>query len=201
MSRSSPVVAFCGSRGLPASAAPLVVRVVGAVLARGSSVVTGCASGGDALVVRAFLSLGVSVSRLSVFAVGGAGGSGFWSGSALAVVRRAAGAGVFVRWWAGGVSSVPLRARLAARSRACFSAAVSSGAGRGVVGFVGGGWSVSPGSWSSVRFALSLGVPVVVFPVGCSVSCFPRRFRGVRPGRWVPCSGAFASGFLWSSGG
>lgn len=198
------VVAFCGSRVVPGSAAPLVGAVVRSVLASGRGVAVGCASGGDALVVRAVLAAGVSPSRLRLFAVGGSCGSGFWRGSALPAVRAAASWGAVVRWWAGGGASVPLRSRLAARSRACFRAALGSPA-PGVVAFVVGGFSASAGSWSSVRFALRScpSVPVVVFPVGCSVSCFPRSFAGVGAGSWVPAasSGVWASGFRWVPAG
>lgn len=200
----SSVVAFCGSRGVPGSAAPLVGAVVSSVLGSGRRVAVGCARGADALVVRAVLAAGVSAARLSVFAVGGSCGSGFWAGSAVPAVVAASRAGALVSWWAGGAASVPLRARLAARSRACFRAALGSSR-PGVVAFVSGGFSASPGSWSSVRFALRScpSVPVVVFPVGCSVSCFPRSFAGVGRGSWVPAasSGVWASGFRWVPSG
>lgn len=220
----SAVVGFFGSRGLPSvgAAGGLVSRVVGAVVSSGRSVAVGCASGGDAAALSARLALPFPPSRsrsaLSVFAVGGPGGAGFWRCSAVSVVSRAAAlavspgfglsAPVSVRWWAGGAAGVRLGARLAARSAALVRAVAAGGSGSGLVGFVSGGWSASPGSWRSVGLALAAGLPVVVFPVGCSVSCFPASFapcrawpspRGVGPRlpvSWVP---AAASG-VWARG-
>jgi hypothetical protein len=182
----------------------LVSSVVSSVLASGRGVAVGCASGADALALSAALSAGASPV---VFAVGGPSGAGFWRGSALALVRRAAAAGCSVRWWAGGPASVPLRRRLRSRSVAFVSAVAASGPGAGLVGFVAGGWSVSPGSWGSVASALAAGLPVVVFPVpgprsaaeggGCAASAFPRSFRGVGRVRWVRAgSGVWSAGFL-----
>ena len=192
-----PVVVFAGSRFLPSSVRSLVSRVVLAVLSAGFSVWVGCASGGDAFVLSSFLALGAAGSRLSVFAVGGSSGAGFWRCSAFSLVRRAAAAGARVVWWAGGGRSVPLRSRLWRRSRRCvFSGgSVASRGGRaGFVAFVSGGRSVSPGSWGSARLALSSGLSVVVFPVSCSVSCFP----SLGSGSWVVAgSGVWASGFRW----
>jgi hypothetical protein len=70
------------------------------------------------------------------------------------------------------------------------------GQGSGLVAFVCGGWSSSPGTWGTVREALLSGLPVVAFPVcGCSVSAFPSSFVGVGPVRWVPAGrGVWASG-------
>ncbi len=185
------LVGFFGSRSLPSS--PLVSRVVASVLASGRGVAVGCASGGDALALSAALAAG---SSPLVFAVGGPSGAGFWRGSALGLVRRAAAAGCPVRWWAGGAASLSLRRRLRARSVAFVAAVSASGPGAGLVGFVRGGWSASPGSWGSVGSALAAGLPVVVFPVGCPVSAFPCSFRGVGRVRWLPAgSGVWAAGF------
>ena len=205
MSVSVPLVGFFGSRRLPSGASGLVRQVVASVVQSGRGAAVGCASGGDAAALSALVSGGVvRVPFLRVFAVGGPSGQGFWRGSALSLVQQVASLRVpwggqrraVVSWWAGGSASVPLRVRLRQRSRAFVQAVAASGPGAGLVGFVVGGWQVSPGSWGSVQFALSLGLPVVLFPVGCSVSCFPRSFRGVGQVRWVPAgSGVWARGF------
>lgn len=211
-------VGFGGSRGLPSVASPggLVSQVVASVVSSGRGVAVGCASGADAAVLSARLALGfpagVSCPSLAVFAVGGPSGRGFWRCSALPVVRQAAalvgsrGHGVAspvaVSWWAGGGPSVPLRARLRRRSVALVQAVAASGSGAAFVAFVSGGFQASRGSWGSVRSALSLGLPVVVFPVGCRASCFPRSFRSVGSVRWVPAaqSGVWARGFRVQQG-
>ena len=142
------LVAFAGSRSLPSSARSLVASVVGAVLASGRRVGVGCAVGADAFALAA--ALAVSPAAVSVFAVGGPRGLGFSSGSALALVRRAFASGALVAWRAGGPLSVPLRARLALRSRACVAVAAASGAGAGLVAFVSAPPPSSVGSWRSV---------------------------------------------------
>ena len=208
------LVGFAGSRSLPSVSAPggLVSRVVGSVVASGHPVAVGCCVGADAAVLSARLRLGFPSSssghQLVLFSVGGpaSGGSfvsrlaslsGFWRGSALGHVRAAAAlsvspghgcvAPVSVRWWAGGAASVPLGRRLPRRSRALVSELARSG---GVlVAFVGPGRSV--GTAGTVRAAWAAGVPVFVFPVGCSASVLPP----VSGARWVRCSG---SAGVWS---
>ena len=187
------VVAFGGSRGLPASGEPLVRRVVGAVLGAGRSVAVGCAAGADAAVVRSVLSAGAA-SRLSVFSAFGRGGRGAFGWSAVGVVRAAAVAGARVLWWAGGGPSVGLVARLLARSAACVRCAAAGGVGSGLVLFVSS--ARSRGSWGAARSAARCGLPVVVFLVGLPVSCLVSLGRG----RWVRAgSGVWAGGWLWVS--
>ncbi len=193
---SSPFVAFVGSRSLPASVAGLVQSVVSAVAAAGRSACVGCAVGADAAALVSAVSLGVPVQ---VFAVGARSGQGFWSGSAFGPVLSASRLPfVRVAWGAGGPVGQPLPVRLLRRSLACVWWAARSGAGCGLVAFVVGGFRSSAGSWRSVRFAVRLGLPVVVFPVGCSVSCFP----SFGAGSWVPAaaSGVWSSGFRWVAG-
>ena len=91
------LVGFVGSRCL---VAPGVVPVVRSVLASGRGVAVGCASGVDASALS--VALAVAPARVSVFAVGGASGRGFWSGRLPALVARAVSAGASVAWWAGG---------------------------------------------------------------------------------------------------
>lgn len=185
---SSRVVLFGGSRALPASAAGLVGAVVRAVLRSGRAVAVGCASGADALVVATTLGAGAA-ARLSVFAVGGPSGVGFWRGRLPAWVLSAARAGASVRWFAGGGLSLPLRARLVRRSRA--SVAVSGAAA--AVFFVSSARSI--GSFRCAAFAASRGVPVFVFPVGLPGSALPS-LPGLA-GAWRPAR--FSGYFRWCS--
>jgi len=212
-------VAFSGSRSLCAEASPFVRRVLASVVASGRGVAVGCACGLDAVVVRSVGSV-VPAASLSVFAVFSSSGAGAWGGSAVSSVRAAAAAGASVVWSAGG--SGVLRSRLRSRSAAMVRFAAASGAGAGLVAFVSGGWAASPGSWSTVRLAAELGLPVVVFPVrpllpesgsgpavgvafslGEGFSSLPSLSRWAGPGRWVPAarSGLWASGFRWVPGG
>lgn len=213
-----PVVGFFGSRSWPASPVSGVsVAAVVAAVAGGRGVAVGCARGADEAALRARLVLPFPASsspRLSVFAVGGSGGSGFavsrgrvvsafgsvrWAASVAAASPGGHGGAcpVSVSWWAGGPASVPLRRRLAARSRAFVSFVASCASpGSGLVGFVCPGRSV--GSWLSVRLGLLAGLPVVVFPsVSGAAGGFPSSFAGVGAVSWVPAarSGLWAAGF------
>ncbi len=207
-------VGFAGSRSLPsvAAAGGLVSRVVGSVVGSGRAVAVGDCVGADAAVLSARLALPFRSSSsglaLRVFAVGGPvssspSWSGFWRGSAVSLVRSAASlavspghgccAPVAVRFWAGGGVRLPLRARLRRRSAAFVASVAAGGAGAGLVVFVSGGLSASVGSWVSVGEAVGVGLPVVVFPVGCSVSCFPSL-----GGAWGSAgSGVWSLGFRW----
>jgi len=200
---------------LPASAGSLVSAVVGSVAAAGRGVAVGCASGGDAAVLSALCSGRVFVP-FAVFAAFGVGGVGAGRFSAVPLVARAASlsscAGGSVRWvrfWAGGGPSVPLVARLRARSAALVSFVASSGPGAGVVAFLSS--PLSRGSVRSLRLAVRAGLPVVAFPVGFPARLLPRfgsgrwvvAGRGVwaRGWRWVPGGASASSGALLSRGG
>lgn len=180
-------VGLVGSRGL-GPCGGLVSAVVRSCASAGFSFASGCASGADSLCVSAVLSAGLSPL---VFAVGSSSGSGFWRSSSP--LASSGFPGCSVRWLAGGSLSVPLVPRLRARSLALVSF-LSSCSRSALVGFVWGGPVRSPGSWLSLRAAVSAGVPVVVFPVGCSV----RRFARFGRGRWVVAgSGVWSRGFVW----
>ncbi len=173
---SRSLVVFAGSRGLGSSSLSLVSPVVRAVLRAGFGVSVGCSRGADALVLSAFFAVGGLPSALSVFAVGGSSGRGFWRGSALALVRSAAAAGSRVFWYSGGPLSLSLPRRLRSRSCACARSAgavLAAGGSAGFVAFVAGGASTSHGYWAAARVALRAGLPVGVFPVACSVSSVP----------------------------
>jgi hypothetical protein len=138
----------------------------------------GCAVGADAIAIQACLLH--PGARLSVFAVGLPSGFGFWSGSALPVVRKAAAAGVPVRWAAGGhPGRVPLVPRLMARS---------------VAGFQGCALSLffSPGRGSSAVAVRSLrvGIPVILF---CA---FPPELS-YRGQVWLPVASQFMGSPCW----
>ena len=199
------LVGFVGSRSLSGSFSGLVGRVVSRVFSSGRSVAVGCASGADQLVLSAALSSlprPASAPWVHVFAAFGPGGLGSAGGaSAVSTVLSAAslvgapGSGlaspVVVHFWAGSSPGVPLASRLRTRSATLVSTVAAALPPSGLVAFVSGGLSVSPGSWRSVRLAIRSGLPVVVFPCGCSVSCFPR----LGSGSWV----AAGAGPLWGS--
>lgn len=159
-----------GSRALPPAGLSLA-RALGADLAFQRLVLhVGCAPGADEAAFAGFSSVGGSAV---VFAVGGPS-SGFPAGAPPAWIARASATpGVSVRWWAGGPPAVPLRARLARRSRAA------------LVGADAAAWVVSsPASRGSLRAAAAAaaaGIPVFVFPVGFSPAALP----ALGAGRWV----------------
>ena len=175
-----PFVAVCGSRSLPSSFGPLVASVVRSVAAAGRGVCVGCSSGADALAVSAVAALPSSLlwrSALWVFCAGPA--------SELPPAVRGC-----ARPWAGGPASLPLRARLAARSAACVRFAAASGPRAGLVCF--GLSPSSRGSLLACSLAVSLGLPVVVFPCGSPLAV-------LGPGAWSPAgSGVWASAVRWA---
>jgi hypothetical protein len=215
-----PLLMFAGSRDLVPGSADIAAAVSVAV-GSGSRIVTGCATGADALVIRAALALGPDgVAALSVLAAHGpvsppwsaarSSAPGSWSGSALADVAAAVLAGASVSWWSGGGPGVALRARLARRSLAAVRLVAAGGPGSGLVAwcsrlpphpFRSGPWhSCGSGSWSSVAAAARLGLPVVVVPVGplarVSLARWPVLPAG---GDWSPVSsGPLSGAALWS---
>jgi hypothetical protein len=177
---------FGGSRVCQSQA--LVSRVVGAWLASGGSVSTGCATGADALVVSSCLawsSLAGSggAGQLSVFAAFGPGGRGSWFRSSVAGVQAAAAAGAQVSWCAGGELGLPLSVRLFRRSWAALCGCNSA------VFFEPG-----PGSLSVATAAVGRGLPVFVFSTSA-----PACLRGCG-GCWVPGVFAGLGCWRWSSG-
>ena len=167
---------FGGSRSLPSSFFGLVRAVVAAAAPGAGWVSCGCAAGADQAVVAALLALGWA-ALLRLFCVGAPSGAGFWSGSApVSLFRAAAAAGASVSWLAGGVLSVPLRARLLRRSLAALPGCSAA------VFFLA---SPAPsGSLTIAAAAVSLfRLPVFVFPCGFSV--LPAGLAGCA-GAWVP---------------
>lgn len=178
------MVALAGSRVMPASGSALAVRVASDLAAGGASFVVGCCSGADAALLSAVPGF-VPPSLVRCLAAFGPGGVGAGPASAVAQVSAFAGAGGSVQWWAGGPASVPLRARLANRTRAVVSSATA-----GLVVFF-----ASPGSRGSLlacRCALARGLPVLAFAVGFSGSKLP----ALGAGAWLP-AGPFG-GFKWA---
>lgn len=196
-------IMVCGSRDLSAEGVELVRGVVRSVMGSGRSLLVGCAVGVDAVALDE--GLRVAADRVSLFSAFGPGGAGaVGKVSNVAGVVRAAAVGVAVEWWAGGLASVPVRARLANRSLSAVRAVSGSGGVLVAVvnappprSFGGGAFpSCGSGSWSSVAAAVQLGVPVVVFPVG-----FPSRALPSLPvpGQWVSAgSGVWSGGWKWS---
>jgi hypothetical protein len=211
---------LAGSRDLAPGAAN-IAAVVSDLVADGAHLVTGCATGADAQVIRAALTLGAQgAEALSVLAAHGPvspsspdsrfSAPGSWSGSAVATVAAAQRAGASVSWWAGGGPDVALRARLARRSLAAVRLVAASSVGSGLVAwpsrlppypFRAGAWpSCGSGTWASVAAAARLGVPVAVFPVGAVAGLplvsWPALAAG---GSWSPLtSGVLAGAAIWS---
>ena len=188
MSCGGGVVAVCGSRSLPLSAGPLVGRVVRSLLAGGSSLAVGCASGADAFVLSSAQAAG-AFSRVLVFAAFGPGGAGAaGSVSAVSVVSAAAAEGARVCWWAGGPAGVPVQARLSARTRKVVGAAST-----GLMAFFG--TSASRGTLLACRLAAARGLPVLAFSVGFSGQGLP----SLGEGSWVPSGrdGVWAGAWRW----
>lgn len=177
------VVAVAGSRILPASGSALVVQVASDLAAGGASFVVGCCSGADAALLSAVPG-SVPPSLVRCLAAFGAGGIGSGSSSAVGAVSSFAGAGGSVQWLAGGPASVPLRARLAGRTRAVIASADAAL----VVFFASPN---SRGSLLACRCAVSRGLPVVAFPVGFSGLDLPI----LGAGSWVPFGSL--GGFKW----
>jgi hypothetical protein len=220
MSTPMTLVMLAGSRDLAPGAAN-IAAVVSDLVADGAHLVTGCATGADAQVIRAALALGAQgAEALSVLAAHGPvspsspasrySAPGSWSGSAVADVAAAQRAGASVSWWAGGGPDVALRARLARRSLAAVRLVAASSCGSGLLAwpsrlpsypFRAGAWpSCGSGTWASVAAAARLGVPVVVFPVGelvtVPLSSWPAPAAG---GSWSPLtSGVLAGAAIWS---
>lgn len=143
---------------------------------------TGCAAGADQAAIQAALALGAA-GQLSVAAVGGPGGLGFWSGSACAAVRLASLRGASVSWWAGGQLSVPLVGRLSARSKAALVGCAAA------FFFCAPGGSA--GSLKTAAVAAARGVPVYFFNNG-QLPALPGQ-----AGSWSPVSMFGMSFLLW----
>lgn len=177
------VVALAGSRVLPASGSALVVRVASDLAAGGASFVVGCCSGADAALLSAVPG-SVPPSLVCCLCAFGTGGMGSGPASAVGAVSSFVHCGGTVQWWAGGPASVPLRVRLAVRTRAVVNAADS-----GLVVFFAS--PSSHGSLLACRCAVSRGLPVVAFPVGFSGANLPV----LGAGSWVPFGGS--GSFKW----
>lgn len=211
MSDNIKLVGFAGSRNLGVEYRPLVAKAVEAVVKDGRGIAVGCSLGADALALRACFSddWGLRVPHLRVFAAFGPDGDGDWTGSATRLVQSvarfpqassAAGNGrrIVVNWWAGGGSKAQLVPRLKNRTKAMVQAVGASGEGHGLVAFVTGGQNKSPGTWSAIRRANKQGIPVVVFPCGCSV----KRFPALGKGQWVRAGkGIWNAGWRWEQDG
>jgi hypothetical protein len=116
----------------------------------------------------------------------GTGGQGAGPASAVSQVAEFTASGGSVQWWAGGPASVPLRARLANRTRAV----ISSADGGLLVFFASPN---SRGSLLACRCAVSRGLSVLAFPVGFSAAQLPV----LGPGQWVKSD--HYNGYIWQS--
>jgi hypothetical protein len=181
------VVALAGSRSLPAGGAALVSRVAGALVRSSRSLVVGCCAGADAAVLTSSAAIPGCVRCLCAF---GPGGVGAGPASAVAAVQFFAAAGGSVYWWAGGSSALPLRVRLAARTRAVVLSASA------LVVFFGS--PSSRGSLLAASVAASCGLPVIAFPLSFPSSALPL----LGTGSWAPVdgSGLWADAWRWAAG-
>ncbi|MBL1265808.1 hypothetical protein [Candidatus Methylomicrobium oryzae] len=161
-----------------------MVRVASDLAAGGASLAVGCCTGADAALLSAVPG-SVPPSLMHCFAAFGPGGEGAGQFSAIAAVQAFAASGGSVCWWAGGPASVPLRSRLAGRTRAVVGAADA-----GLVAFFAS--PSSRGSLFACSCALSRGLPVVAFPVGFPGAELPL----LGAGSWVPFS--ILGGFKWA---
>jgi hypothetical protein len=196
------IVAVAGSRRLPLEASVVVSAVAGELVAGGCSIACGCCLGADAAVLAALAGTGgcAAGAPLRVLAAFGPV-SPPWPAahytapgasrdhSAVAAVADALLAGADVRWWAGGGPDVPLRARLAARTRAVVAEASA------LVLFPASPTVVGSGSWLAASAAADRGLPVVVFPWGFAPAELPELGTGV----WVSVgsAGVWAGAWFW----
>ena len=154
-----PLVAFSGSRSLPAASAAALRRSAGWV-SESAGVVVGCARGADALARSLF-------PAAEVFAVAsgrwGVGRSAFARRSAAVVAAAVAGGGLWLSFPAG---PCPSAVRPSSSASRCFCGAAA-------------------GSWSSLALAVGRGVPSLVFLP--SASPVPSGLSAVGGG-WFCCS-------------
>ena len=207
MADATALIGFCGSRSLDSQWQDLVARVVSKVAEAGRSVAVGCAMGADAMALRAcFTESGEPrVPYLLVFAAFGPSGEGAWRHSAARLVQRVSqrpdadpeageSCRILVNWWAGGGPETPLIPRLKGRTAAMVTTTAISGPGRGLVAFVAGGPRRSPGTWGTIRLAYEKGLPIVVFPCGCSLC----DLASLGEGHWTAAgAGVWAKAWRW----
>lgn len=190
---------FGGSRNLSQVHAGLVAHVVSQACAQGHAVHVGCSAGADQYTINAGvpLAFGEFGNPFRVFAVGSAGGKGFWRLSALPAVRMAQahsaghlggnkGSSVSVSWLAGGALSMPLKARLIKRSMAALAGCSQA------VFFLA--QAQSKGSLTVAANAAAQGAAVFVFC--CGFSGPPAPLKG-QSGLWVRGSISDRSCWAW----
>ena len=186
---TAPLWAFGGSRSLGPEASALASAAAAALLASGAELVVGCCKGADASALSAAVDLRAA-NRVSVLgAFGPLGPAGRWPAgagpaSAVASVRAAVRAGATFQPWAGGPASLPISARLAARTRA-----VAAGAATGALVVLA---PRSRGSLILARAVARRGLPVLALPV-CGAQ-LPELGA-----RWVPASGVLGALGAWQS--
>lgn len=191
------IIGFSGTRNIEVP--PLLLNaVITNVIANDCNIVVGDSRGVDQQVGYQVLDHNQE-SRMSVFCVGDysqADPAGFWRSTAIHFVRDARDKKCEMRWNAGGKGQ-HITERLRNRSRAMVERIRECQEPRsGLIAFVAGDWGTSPGTWGTVQYAVNLGIQVVVFPIGCDMSVFPKFNRG----RWE-CAGSnlWATGFKWEN--
>lgn len=178
------IIAVVGSRSLPVSWQSRVASVVSSLIARGHCVGSGGALGADLFALRCVVRAGRSACSGSVVFLPGS------PASSPVVCQRWVSA--FIQ---SGGQVVVGPARFGASPQEFVSALFSRTRqlvrhSRGVVAFISGR---SSGSWFTCRFAVSLGLPVVVLPVEG-----PGALRSFGRGRWVPVR-SWAGAYRWVS--
>ena len=178
----SSIIAVVGSRSLPLSWRSRVESVVSSLIVRGHSVGSGGALGADLFALRSIVLAGASACSGSVVFLPGqpeatAQACHHW----LSAFRHLGG------------EVVPGPARLGAGRHEFVSALFARSQqlvrhSQGVVAFISGR---SAGSWFTCQFAVSLGVPVVVYPVEGIGG-----LRSLGSGRWVSVR-SWAGAYRW----
>jgi hypothetical protein len=209
MQQIAPVVGFTGPRGVEASAAPIINRVVQRMMQVGSAVAVGCATGVDAYVLAA--ALHIDPTRLFVFSVFDAQGVGGGKWSNVAGVKRSAEQGAAVNWGVGGTFESNYTVKLVRRSKRLIRFLSEAKAGGSLVGFVtkppqhafarDKDWpSCGSGTWATIAACNHRRLQVVVFPVAWptfSPDQLPVLPGG--PGEWQMVMGDNlpAGGYMW----
>ena len=201
------LVGFCGSTDLSSRWRRLVGAVVASVIEAGRGIAVGTGRGAEAMALRACFTDNWSLRApyIRVFAECGPGGEGAWKNSAVQLVQEVAqyptamgvagnGRRIIVSWWAGGDPEVPLGLRLQGTVKAMVTAVDMTGNGKGLAAFVTGGAEKSPMAWFAIREAHERGLPIVIFPCGCTLHSFP----ALGEGHWATAgSGVWERGWRW----
>lgn len=190
----SPSIAIAGSRSLSSSYSDLIDNVVKSIITSGAHISVGCCVGCDDVVIWSILNgpagANVPLSSIRCFAAFDESGDGSCSLTARSTVFILSNAiPGSVSWLAGGPLSVPLRGRLAKRTKTVIDSASAC-----VVFFDS---ADSVGTLGAARTALSRGLPVIAFACGLQANSLP----SLGAGSWVSIKGdgVWSRSFQWVS--